>query len=119
MPRYKKTHLWKVGAAILCAGLFYGYILIPAGIRIACPLRTITGLRCPGCGITDLCLAILHGRIKEAPAYNWGVSLAAPWLAGLGIYHVRGGNRRVETIVSELILLFLVGWTVYRNLHGI
>ena len=119
MPRHKKTHLLKVGAVLFCVGLFYGYVLIPLGIRIPCPIRAVTGFRCPGCGITDLCLALLHGHFREAPTYNWGLTIAAPLLAGLGIYHMRGGKRSTETMVSVAILLFLLGWTVYRNLHGI
>ena len=66
------------GAGFLCAGLFYGYALIPLGFRIPCLFRRVTGLRCPGCGITDLCLGLLHGRFL--PAYNWGAAAVRPQL---------------------------------------
>ena len=50
MPRKRKA--WKTGAGFLCAGLFYGLILIPLGFRIPCLFYRATGLRCPGCGVT-------------------------------------------------------------------
>lgn len=119
MPRDKKTNVLKAGAAILCAGLVYGYILIPLGLRIPCPVRYVTGLRCPGCGITDLCIALLHGRFREAPAYNWGAVCAVPCLLGLGIYRLRGGNRRAEGIFAAVLLVLLLGWGVFRNIYGL
>lgn len=119
MPLDKKKHLWKAGAAVLCAGLFYGYVLIPMGFRIPCPVRYLTGFRCPGCGITDMCLAVLHGRFLEAPAYNWGLAIAAPVLLWLVIFHLRGGDRKRENVVSRVLLAFLLGWTVIRNLYGL
>ena len=46
--RRHKTLL--AGAGLLCAGLLYGYVLIPLGLRIPCLFGHLPGLRCPGCG---------------------------------------------------------------------
>ena len=119
MPRHKKTQLLKAGAVLLCVGLFYGYVLIPAGFWLRCPFRQLTGLSCPGCGVTAMCLSILRGQFAEAPAYNWGLTLAAPGLLWLVIHHLRGGSRRTENLVSAILLVFLLGWGVFRNLYGI
>lgn len=32
----------------------------------ACPFRAVTGVPCPGCGMTRLTDAVVHGRIGEA-----------------------------------------------------
>lgn len=103
------------GAGLLCAGLFYGLVLIPLGFRIPCLFRRLTGLRCPGCGITDLCLGLLHGRFL--PAYNWGLVLAAPWIPGL----LRLQRRRPEAagILAWALAAALLAWGVLRNLWGI
>ena len=119
MPLQNKKKLLKAGAVILCAGLFYGYVLIPLGLRLRCPLRVLTGLRCPGCGITDACLAVLHGRLFEAVTYNPGLALAAPVLVWLVYRHLRGKWGRGERILCAAALVFLLAWGVYRNLAGI
>ena len=103
------------GAGLLCAGLFYGYVLIPLGLRLRCPFRLVTGLRCPGCGITDLCLGLLHGRF--VPAYNWGLVLAAPGILWLMWSHWRrpdSAKGATWTVVG-----LLLAWGVLRNLWGI
>lgn len=37
----------------------------------ACGLRVLTGLRCPGCGLTTGCKAFLRGQFAEGVAWNW------------------------------------------------
>ena len=119
MPRKRKT-LYKTGAGILCAGLLYGLVLIPLGVRLPCLFYRFTGLRCPGCGVTDLCLALLHGRFREALGYNWGLVLCSPALAWLVVRLRRNGAcGKAEQAVSAALLVFLLGWGVLRNIWGI
>lgn len=112
MRRHKRL---LAGAGLLCAGLLYGYVLIPLGLRAPCPFRRVTGLRCPGCGITDLCLGLLHGRFE--PGYNWGLVLAAPGILWL----LWGGSRhpRAAGALSWTLAALLLAWGGLRNLWGI
>ena len=117
MPR-KRSTLYKTGAGILCAGLLYGFVLIPLGVRLPCLFNRVTGLRCPGCGVTDLCLALLHGHF--APGYNWGLVLVSPALAWLGVgLWKNGACGKAEKAVSAALLVFLLVWGVLRNVWGI
>ena len=36
------------------------------GHGIPCFFRLVTGLKCPGCGITTMLLALLHGNVRAA-----------------------------------------------------
>lgn len=119
MPPAEGRRRWKAGAAVVCAGLFYGYVLIPMGVRLRCPFRVVTGLRCPGCGVTDLCLALLHGRFCQAPGYNWGLTLSLPALAWLWSRHLRGRTGRADRRVTAGVLIWLAAWGVIRNLTGL
>ena len=117
MPR-KRSTLYQTGAGLLCAGLLYGFVLIPLGVRIPCLFYSFTGLRCPGCGVTDLCLALLHGHF--APGYNWGLVLASPALVWLLVRLWKNGDcGKAEKAVSAALLVFLLAWGVARNLWGI
>ena len=119
MPR-KRSTLYKTGAGVLCAGLFYGLVLIPLGFRIPCLFYRLMGLRCPGCGVTDLCLALLHGRFREALGYNWGLVLVSPVLVWLVVRLWRNGAcGKAEKAVSAAMLAFLLVWGVVRNFLGL
>ena len=105
------------GAGLLCAGLFYGYVLIPLGFCVPCVFRLVTGWRCPGCGITGLCLDLLHGRFT--PSYNWGLVLAAPWGAWLLWEERTRRHPRAARVVTWVLLALLLLWGALRNVWGI
>ena len=92
------------GAGFLCAGLLYGYVLIPLGFRMPCLFRRVTGLRCPGCGITDLCLGLL-------------LTVAAPWI--LGLLWLQRRYPKAAGALAWVLVAFLLAWGVLRNLWGI
>ncbi len=111
MRRHKA---FPAGAGFLCAGLFYGYVLIPLGFRVPCLFRRVTGLRCPGCGITDLCLGLLHGRFL--PGCNWGLTAAAPWI--LFLLWLQRRRPKAAGVLAWVLAVFLLIWGVLRNLWG-
>ena len=37
---------------------------------IACPLRALTGIPCPLCGMTRACVAAVHGHLGTSLAFN-------------------------------------------------
>ena len=40
------------------AGLLYGIFVSYTGLAIPCLFRKVTGLLCPGCGVTGMCVAL-------------------------------------------------------------
>ena len=119
MPR-KRTARWQTGAGILCAGLLYGLVGSPLGFRVPCLFYRLTGLRCPGCGMTDLCLALLRGRPWEAARWNWGVTMVSPALAWLGVQAWRGsGCGKRERALAAGLVVYLLLWGAARNFWGI
>ena len=61
------NHL-RVAAAGL-VGVAAAWPLLPHP-PIACPLRAITGLPCPLCGMTRACVAAVHGHLAQSLAFN-------------------------------------------------
>ena len=86
----------------------------------------MTGLKCPGCGITHLLLALARGRIKEAFLSNPAVFLILPVLGTImgraGIRYVRTGAftlRHAEENVLIGMAILLVIFGIVRNIAGI
>ena len=130
MSEEEKLRLKKIietGTVLLCAGLGYAFVLMPNGITIPCYFYKLTNLRCPGCGVSRMCYALLTGNIKEAISYNYGLFAVLPCLAviigGELWKYVRGANdrlyMRIERIMSTLLLAYFLIWFVVRNCLGI
>ena len=112
-------------AVLLCAGLFYAALTRRIGGGIPCLFYQLTGLRCPGCGVSRMCTALLHGEIGEAFRQNRavllllpvGIYVAAAWCAG----YVRAGSRvlrGVPKIAAWGIVAVLAAFGVARNFLG-
>src|SRR3954465_15376423 len=57
-----------MGASLVAAPLLSPHTL-DAG-PVLCPFRRLTGLPCPGCGMSRSFVALAHGDISDAFAYN-------------------------------------------------
>ena len=74
-----KSLLNKGGIALIIGIYFILFTIF--GIGLKCPFYEVTGLQCPGCGITHLVLCLLRGDIGGAFSYN-------PFVLVGGIYYV-------------------------------
>jgi hypothetical protein len=59
----------RMGAAGL-VGAAGAWPLLPVHPPLACPLRTLTGVPCPLCGMTRACVAAVHGHLATSLAFN-------------------------------------------------
>jgi hypothetical protein len=58
------------GAAFVGAAALWP--VLPVHPPFACPMRAITGVPCPLCGMTRACVAALHGHLGTSLAFNPG-----------------------------------------------
>lgn len=119
--RLFRLFLW-CGIA-LAAGLLYAHLVRVTGFGIPCVFHTITGLDCPGCGVTRMCLSLL--RLDFAAAYRYNAAILV--LSPLGIavaarqawLYVKTGHPKLSKIemgiISFLIVALLV-FGVWRNI---
>lgn len=112
-------------ALLLGGGLVYAAFCIETGWAVPCLFRRITGLRCPGCGVTRMCLALLRGDLAAAWAASPGLLLLSPFLGllllDLAVRYVRTGQRLpgpVERAGIWCAVAWLVLYGVIRNLAG-
>ena len=67
MPRYKlRTLLFKLLMLLLACGL----LLIVAWQGRGCPFRNLTGIPCPGCGMSRAWFAFLRLELADAFRYH-------------------------------------------------
>lgn len=72
-----------------------------------CPLRTFTGIPCPFCGMTRGVLALVHGDVSAAFAFNPGAFLI---VAMALVLLVAWRWQRVRIPVWAVFLFFALLW---------
>ena len=87
-PARKKRLAAAVGLA-LAAGLGYAAWVRATGLGVPCPFHMLTGLYCPGCGVTRCISALLQGNWQAALRSNAAIVVLAPFFVWLGWAAVR------------------------------
>ena len=121
MPASRVRRFLLGAAALLVLGLAYAAFAAATGLLIPCPFRALTGLKCPGCGVSHLCLALLRLDFAAAWAANPGLFCALPALAVLlgaeARRYISGAAVfRWEGTLAWGLVLWLVLWGIVRNL---
>lgn len=105
------------------AGLLYGIFVSYTGLAIPCLFRKVTGLLCPGCGVTGMCVALLHldwrGAFSCHPVlFVLLLPLTAVFICSAAGY-VRNGRfwfARWQNLILYVSVAALVIFGVVRNL---
>lgn len=103
-------------------GILYGFYVMKTGNGIPCFFRTLTGLYCPGCGISHLLIALMKGDVQAAFYSNPALFVCLPFILLMLfryiIRYVQTGSwslNRFEQWCLYLIIFVLVGYCMMRN----
>ena len=107
---------------VLGAGILYFVFTSVTKIGIPCPFYYITGLQCPGCGISRMMLALARLDFTQALQYNPFIFLTLPILLFIIFYsdylYIKTGNGSLGKwnflMAAELAGLLIFG--VVRNI---
>lgn len=122
--RKRFTNLCMKTGGLLTAGLFYALICNLAGRPlIPCMFHTVTGLYCPGCGVSRMCLSLLRLDFASAFRANAAIMLLMPPGIIIGLQmaarYVKSGQispTRVQAYVLTAMTVILLIFGILRNL---
>lgn len=111
-----------ISAMVLAAGFAY-YLAARFFFAIPCMFRTLTGFKCPGCGITHMLVAELQLDFAQAYAANPALYLLQP-VVGYFIgkmytcwfFDKRCRWSRAENILLYVMAAILVVFGIIRNI---
>ena len=125
MERWKK--ILALGILLALALLCIVYALADPSSSILfpkCPVKLLTGMQCPSCGVQRALHSLLQGRLLEALSYNYWFILSIPYflLVALStLFKTRPFMARIYRIVTHkgviyayIVLFFL--WWILRNI---
>lgn len=92
--------------------LIYAVLIISFDIGIPCVFYEITGLYCPGCGITRLCLSLFEGDVYQAFRYNPIIFIDLPILFILFVLNIFFKNNKNIKKITDVIIIFLATITI-------
>ena len=112
-----KPHLVKQYGILAIAGASY-LALTYVGLRISCPIHSLTGVFCPGCGSTRAVRALLGGDLQLA-FHNNALFLISPVLVLVGVLISKYSKNRIWLyLFLSLLLAVVIAFTVLRNQPG-
>ena len=116
----------RVAALFVCAGLLYAVIVKLLGRGIPCVFHDITGLKCPGCGMTHAMTALLNLDFNAFIQANLFAPLIIIFFitafASTSLKYIKTGIYRLSALNSFVEISFLVlfiAWGIARNFLGI
>ena len=118
--RLKRSLIWF--GSILAVGVAYLILNRVTGLGIPCPLYATTGLLCPGCGISRMCVAISRLDIARALGCNALVFCLLPAAAVFAVIrwlrYIKTGKCPPipRTLHWGLLAVTLIFW-ILRNLE--
>lgn len=112
-----------VGTLVVC-GIIYLAVVRFLHIGIPCNFRRLTGLLCPGCGMTRATFSLLRLDFAKAYSYN-ALSLTLMPLAVIYavfraykyVFYENYKTRLWEYFLWAGFVMGIVVFTVIRNLH--
>ena len=119
-----KIYIKKITKTIIILfiiGSIYYIFYTATGIGIPCAFRRLTGLKCPGCGVTHMVVHLSQFEFSEAYRDNQFLFLTWPFIVGELIYTTVLTARhkpmpRINLILLILYIVILLIFGVIRNL---
>ena len=118
--------------SILALGFGYAVLITQYGIGLRCPIRLQTGIACPFCGLTRMCLALIRfvfvnqsfDELVYAYSMNQFVIYMSPFVLYLlgshTIHWIKTGKfkgiEKTDKVIFGLLIVVMLMWWLFRNI---
>lgn len=103
--------------------LLFGYLLVYLFIpffRLPCVFNLITGLNCPGCGISRMLVSFSQLEFLEGIKYNYFLAFTFPvvviFIIYGGYFYVTNKKNKALEISLVIYLILFILWGIVRNI---
>jgi len=109
---------------VFAAGTVYYLFVRLTGITLFCPVQKVTGLACPGCGISHFFMDLAEFRFADAFLENVAVASLIPvWGLSVAAVYIKNGAAGVKSsrflnALAWVSVAILAVFGVVRNLPG-
>ncbi len=121
--RLRAIKVVTVIGVLLILGLVYAGISYFFNVGIPCPFKTLTGLSCPGCGVSRMCIALLSLNFKAAFMANVALFIMLPILLCLAIIsivrYIKYDTWQIskpEKLIIIILIVVLIAFGFIRNI---
>lgn len=101
----------------------YYFVVRYTGFGIPCLFYSVFHLKCPGCGITHMLMALVEGRWKEAFESNPYLFVSFPYLVYLCIVQffcwLTEKKKKMGKVQNCILFVYLFGLIVFGILRNI
>ena len=122
-----KKRILCITATIAAVIVLYKFNPVAYGFWPKCPLKLLTGLSCPACGIQRFVHAFTNGKYVEAIRYNYFLVYSLPYALSLVFVNLmpecRFRNNFMRMLEGNIavrgyVVLFCI-WFIVRNILNI
>ena len=111
----------KIALILFGIGAIYTVFVLVTGLGVPCPIHAVTGLLCPGCGISRMFVSLFRLDFKSAFSYNAAVLCLLPLMIAVAaryvFVYIKYGKRKdrfADSAVYFMIAALLV-FGIVRN----
>lgn len=120
----RKRKLLITLGVVLLAGVVYYFLVTLTSFRIPCVFHLVTGLKCPGCGVSTMFVEASHLNVAASFAANSFIFATFPFLIFELVWAmIRSWRGTTNPRANEILLWIYVGlliiWGVLRNIYGL
>jgi hypothetical protein len=113
-PTWKSRLYWSTSLTL--GGVLYLKVLSPAfNFNIPCPFHALTGLYCPGCGLTRVILSLMDFDLVQAFRFNPLIFILLPMYSLYTVLRLKG-YKKFSDYAMIVMLVLTISFGVLRNI---